>query len=237
MAAISFAGVHRRFGATTVLDGVDLEVDPGEFVAVVGRSGTGKSTLLRLVAGLDRPDAGTVRATGAVAVAFQEPRLMPWLPVRTNVTLGLGRGRRGDARTALEEVGLGERGNAWPLELSGGQAQRVSLARALVRRPDVLLLDEPFGALDALTRLEMQRLVGGLWRSHGFTAVMVTHDVDEAVRLADRVIVLGGGRIEDELRVPGRGPRTPDDPALAPFATRLLGALGALAPHEERTLA
>ncbi|GAA3640312.1 aliphatic sulfonates ABC transporter ATP-binding protein [Kineosporia mesophila] len=221
---ITFSGVSKRFGGTVVLDGLDLTVAEGEFVAVIGRSGTGKSTLLRIVAGLEQPDDGTVESPDEVAVAFQEPRLMPWLKVGDNVALGL----RDQARAvqALAEVGLEDKAGAWPLQLSGGQAQRASLARALARRPRVLLLDEPFGALDALTKLEMQSLVGGLWRDHGWTVVMVTHDVDEAVRLADRVIVLGDGSIKLELTVPGRGPRRPDDPALAGLGQELLAALG-----------
>ncbi|GAB6903284.1 ABC transporter ATP-binding protein [Kineosporia succinea] len=221
---IEFSGVSKRFGPLTVLDGLDLTVAEGEFVAVIGRSGTGKSTLLRIVAGLERPDGGRVEAPSEVAVAFQEPRLMPWLTVGANVTLGLR--EKGRAADALAEVGLSDKAGAWPLQLSGGQAQRASLARALTREPRVLLLDEPFGALDALTKLEMQSLVGRLWRDHGWTVIMVTHDVDEAVRLADRVIVLGEGRIQLELHVPGRGPRRPDDPALAGPGQELLRALG-----------
>ncbi|GAB3278034.1 ABC transporter ATP-binding protein [Kineosporia babensis] len=221
---IRFSQVSKRYGATVVLDGLDLDVGQGEFVAVIGRSGTGKSTLLRIVAGLEKPDQGTISSPDAVAVAFQEPRLMPWLTVGANVALGLREKSR--ATAALAEVGLQDKAEAWPLQLSGGQAQRASLARALTREPQVLLLDEPFGALDALTKLEMQALVGRLWRDHGWTVVMVTHDVDEAVRLADRVIVLGDGQIKLELPVPGRGPRRPDDPDLAGLGQELLKALG-----------
>ncbi|MBT0769978.1 ABC transporter ATP-binding protein [Kineosporia sp. J2-2] len=223
---MSFEGVSKRYGSTVVLDGLDLRVAQGEFVAVIGRSGTGKSTLLRIVAGLEKPDSGTVSVPEGVAVAFQEPRLLPWLGVGANVALGLPASQRDRAVRALAEVGLEDRAGAWPLELSGGQAQRASLARALVREPRVLLLDEPFGALDALTRLEMQSLVGRLWRDHGWTVVMVTHDVDEAVRLADRVIVLGEGSIRLELEVPGKGPRRAEDPQLAGLGRQLLGALG-----------
>ncbi|MBW4715647.1 ABC transporter ATP-binding protein [Saccharothrix obliqua] len=179
-----------------VLDGVDLEIAPGEFVALLGRSGSGKSTLLRVLAGLDADVAGGFSVPRRVSVAFQQPRLLPWRRVWRNVVLGL---REVDGRVvaerALAEVRLAERADAWPLTLSGGEAQRVSLARALVRRPDLLLLDEPFGALDALTRLAMHRLVEQLWREHRPTVLLVTHDVDEALLLADRVVVLDAGRI------------------------------------------
>jgi sulfonate transport system ATP-binding protein len=226
--AITLRAVSKRFGAgAPVLDELDLSVREGEFLAVVGRSGTGKSTLLRLIAGLDEPDSGVVEAYGSVAFAFQEPRLVPWLTVAANVVLGLPRSTR--AFAALAGVGLPDKGDAWPLQLSGGQAQRVSLARALVRSPRILLLDEPFGALDALTKLEMQKLVGALWQEQRWTAVMVTHDVDEAVRLADRVIVLGEGRIQRLVEVAGQGPREPEDPALAHLGRELLEALGVLA--------
>ncbi|OLL73070.1 Alkanesulfonates ABC transporter ATP-binding protein [Pseudonocardia sp. Ae168_Ps1] len=211
-------GLVREFGGRRVLDGLDLTIGDGEFVALLGRSGSGKSTLLRLLAGLDGSAdpgvSGTVEVPGSVAVAFQEPRLLPWRPVRDNLSLGLHRDLHGDtpagvADRALAEVGLTERADAWPLTLSGGEAQRASLARALVREPDLLLLDEPFGALDALTRITMHRLVLDLWHRHRPGMLLVTHDVDEALLLADRVLVLSDGRIGREHR-PGGRPRDPD---------------------------
>jgi sulfonate transport system ATP-binding protein len=191
----------KRFGERTVLKGLNLTVARGEFVALLGRSGSGKSTLLRVLAGLDGAVEGHADVTGTVSVAFQQPRLLPWRKVWHNVVLGLHQDgvaksrNRALAAKALAEVQLAERADAWPLTLSGGEAQRVSLARALVREPDLLLLDEPFGALDALTRLAMHRLVADLWRRHRPGVLLVTHDVDEALRLADRVLVLDGGRI------------------------------------------
>ncbi len=219
--------LERRFGSRAVLDGLDLEIAPGEFVALIGRSGSGKSTLLRALAGLDRPRAGEVALDGTVAVAFQEPRLVPWRRVLDNVSLGLrGRDRLERARGALAEVGLEDHAGAWPLTLSGGEAQRVSLARALVRDPTLLLLDEPFGALDALTRMSMHRLVLTLWGDHRPAILLVTHDVDEALALADRVLVLGDGRISHESPVTVPRPRDRDHPELIDLRSRLLSELG-----------
>ena len=234
MTAIRLRGVGKEFDRLRVLEDLDLEVRTGEFLAIIGRSGSGKSTLLRLVAGLERPTTGVVEVAGPLAVAFQEPRLLPWLSVLDNVAFGL-RGRDATRRAlgALDEVGLADRSDAWPLSLSGGQAQRVSLARALVRAPRLLLLDEPLGALDALTRIDMQNLIGQLWNAHGFTVVMVTHDVHEAIRLADRVVVVDGGRVGEPVVVPGRGPRRPDDPVDAPFAAELLRRLDVVHPATE----
>lgn len=196
--------VARAFGTHHVLRDLDLTVEPGEFVALIGRSGSGKSTLLRIVAGLDRPDAGRVEVPDRIAVAFQEARLLPWRRVARNVGLGLPRPGRDEAvARTLSEVGLEHRAHAWPLTLSGGEAQRASLARALVREPRLLLLDEPFSALDALTRLTMHALVSDLHRRHRWSALMVTHDVGEAVRLASRVVVLADGRVAGEVRTPG----------------------------------
>ncbi|MBO4240013.1 ABC transporter ATP-binding protein [Pseudonocardia alni] len=232
------ARVHdlvREFDGRRVLDRLDLTIDDGEFVALLGRSGSGKSTLLRLLAGLDDASdtgvSGTVEVPGSVAVAFQEPRLLPWRTVRDNVALGLHRDLGGDtpagvADAALAEVGLSARADAWPLTLSGGEAQRASLARALVREPDLLLLDEPFGALDALTRITMHRLVLDLWRRHRPGVLLVTHDVDEALLLADRVLVLADGRIGDEHR-PGERPRDPE--RLAALRRTVLDELGVAA--------
>ncbi|MFD5824569.1 ABC transporter ATP-binding protein [Lentzea sp. NPDC060358] len=193
---VTVRGLRKDFGARTVLHDVDLEIAPGEFVALLGRSGCGKSTLLRILAGLDREVTGQARIDGTVSIAFQQPRLLPWRKVWRNIVLGLHRpDGREIALKALEEVRLAGHADAWPLTLSGGEAQRVSLARALVREPDVLLLDEPFGALDALTRLAMHHLVEDLWARHRPAVLLVTHDVDEALLLADRILVLDEGRI------------------------------------------
>jgi len=220
-------GVHRAFGPAVVLDGVDLAVAPGEVVALLGGSGSGKSTLLRILAGLDPDATGTVTVPREHAVVFQEHRLLPWKRVAGNVGLGVTGGDV-PARTAaaLAEVGLADRGHSWPAELSGGQSQRVAFARALVREPRVLLLDEPFGALDALTRLKMQDLFGRLRARHGFAALLVTHDVDEALLLADRALVLDGGKIAEELVIPLEHPRAPDDAGFGPLRRRLLDRLG-----------
>jgi sulfonate transport system ATP-binding protein len=220
-------GLSKRYGDRTVLDAIDLDIAPGEFVAVVGRSGCGKSTLLRAIAGLERPDGGRLviggRADGAgygggkdgggtpeVRMMFQDARLLPWKTVLQNVALGLAGGageneRR--ARAALASVGLNERAGDWPAVLSGGQRQRVALARALVHEPQLLLLDEPLGALDALTRIEMQQLIESLWTRRGFTAVLVTHDVQEAVVLADRILLIQEGRLALDQKVALARPR------------------------------
>lgn len=220
-------GLSRSFDGRTVLSGLDLDIVPGEFVALLGRSGEGKSTLLRALAGLDSEITGELAVNGPVAVAFQDPRLLPWKSVIANVCLGL---RVPDApvaaRRALDEVGLSARQSAWPLTLSGGEAQRASLARALVREPDLLLLDEPFCALDALTRMAMHDLVLALWSSHRPAVLMVTHDVDEALALADRVLVLRGGRIAYESAVPLERPRDRDDRDLVVLRNQLFAELG-----------
>jgi sulfonate transport system ATP-binding protein len=207
MAGVNVRGLTKRFGDRTVLDGLDLDIAPGEFVALLGHSGSGKSTLLRVLAGIDRDVDGTARVDGTVSMAFQQPRLLPWRRVWRNIVLGLRQGDRALAVKALAEVRLADHADSWPRTLSGGEAQRVSLARALVREPDLLLLDEPFAALDALTRLAMHRLVKDLWRTHRPSVLLVTHDVDEALRLADRLLVLSGGRIVSE-HTPGAHART-----------------------------
>lgn len=209
--------VHKWYGNRHVLNDVSLDVASGEIVALLGRSGSGKSTVLRVLAGLSRDHTGDRVVAGAPALAFQEPRLFPWRDVRTNVAYGLTRSRlpgrqaRVRAERALADVGLADRADAWPLTLSGGQAQRVSLARALVAEPQLLLLDEPFGALDALTRLSMHTLLLDLWRQHRFGVLLITHDVDEAVALADRVLVLEKGRVIHTLAIeePRRPPGDP----------------------------
>jgi sulfonate transport system ATP-binding protein len=225
---VQVSNLVRSFGrGPNILDGLDLTIRAGEFVALLGRSGSGKSTLLRTLAGLDKAPAGTVTVPTERAVVFQEPRLIPWKRVWANVALGL---RRPDTReravAALSEVGLSHRLEAWPLTLSGGEAQRAALARALVREPKLLLLDEPFAALDALTRLKTQSLVASLWRAHRPAVLLVTHDVDEALLLADRVLVLDQGRIGFDLHVNLERPRRHAQPAFATLRSRLLRELG-----------
>jgi len=225
--AVHVDGLTRSFGGHAVIDKLQLDVQPGEFVALLGRSGCGKSTLLRILAGLDRGIEGTVLVPRRKAVAFQAPRLMPWKKVWRNVLLGLpGKPERAIAEKALAEVGLTHRSDAWPKTLSGGEAQRASLARALVREPDLLLLDEPFGALDALTRIKAQRLVAELWQRRGPAVLLVTHDVEEAVLLADRVLVMDGGVISYETRVELDRPRDIADPGFAELRAGLLERLG-----------
>ncbi|KQV61776.1 ATP-binding cassette domain-containing protein [Duganella sp. Root336D2] len=228
-ASIALEGLGKAYGARRVLHGVDLHLKACEFVAIVGRSGCGKSTLLRAIAGVEKADEGTAHVGNGVAdaslrIMFQEPRLLPWKTVLQNVALGLPYGL-GRAAAALSTVGLAERADDWPAELSGGQRQRVALARALVHEPNVLLLDEPLGALDALTRIEMQQLVESLWRQRGFTAVLVTHDVQEALALADRVLLVEDGRIALDLPVPLPRPRQRGGAAFAALEQRLLARL------------
>ncbi len=225
MTAISLQGVQRHFGAKHVLKNVTLDIPEGQFVAIVGKSGCGKSTLLRLIAGLDRPDGGRVQANGAARIRFQEPRLLPWDRVGANVEVGLIGAKGGDALAYLEEVGLADRAGDWPSVLSGGQKQRVALARALVGRPDILALDEPLGALDALTRIEMQQLLQRIWREKGFTAVLVTHDVAEAIVLADRVVLLEEGRVALDLTIDLPRPRHHGAPEVAAYEQEILGRL------------
>jgi sulfonate transport system ATP-binding protein len=235
---IRLEGVEKSFGDVPVLRGVDLEVEAGQFLAIVGKSGCGKSTLLRLLVGLDEPtggrisfvDEGGAAATPNTRIVFQEPRLLPWASVGDNVAVGLGEGggreeRAGKVAAALGEVQLSEKAREWPARLSGGQRQRVALARALVSRPDFLALDEPLGALDALTRITMQGLVERVWREQRFTALFVTHDVGEAVALADRVIVLDEGRIALDVAVARDRPRERGTPELAELEGRLLKAI------------
>jgi sulfonate transport system ATP-binding protein len=207
--------LSKSFASRRVLSRLNLEIPAGQLLAIVGRSGCGKSTLLRLIAGLDRPSSGMVSVGGAevkslqsnVRLLFQDARLLPWHRVISNVGIARTKNWRDSAAAALADVGLADRANDWPAVLSGGQAQRVALARALVSRPGVLLLDEPFGALDALTRMEMHRLLERIWHEHGFTTVLITHDVAEAVALADRVIVLRDGGIALDLPIDLPRPR------------------------------
>jgi sulfonate transport system ATP-binding protein len=240
-----FRGLGRTFGTHVVLSDIELDVQPGELVAILGASGSGKSTLLRIAGGLDRASRGDVliddeAVTGIdarIAIGFQEPRLLPWRSVAENIALGLPRGlprAEKDARIGalLSLIGLTDFADHRPRQISGGMAQRTSLARALARRPGVLLLDEPFGALDALTRLRMQDLLLSVLAEAPTTTLLVTHDVDEALQLADRIIVLGtddparGAGIQQLLTVPGDRPRDRGSAELAEMRAQLLGALG-----------
>ena len=233
--AVTIRDLHKSFDGNAVLTGIDLFLPGGGFTAIVGRSGCGKSTLLRLILGLETPTRGRIlmeepgprRAAHPKRIMFQEPRLLPWARVVDNVAVGLsGQGRRAERReralAALAEVGLSDKAGQWPATLSGGQRQRVALARALVSRPGLLALDEPLGALDALTRIGMQDLIERIWRAQGFTAVLVTHDVTEAVALADRILVMDEGRIALDLRVDVPRPRRRGDPDLARLEGRIL---------------
>jgi sulfonate transport system ATP-binding protein len=232
---LTIRDLRKSFGDNQVLRGIDLHIPAGQFVAIVGRSGCGKSTLLRLIAGLEKPSAGSISFGEAarpedVRVMFQEPRLLPWARVLSNVEVGLGRDRNQDgaqsrAERALGEVGLADKRDQWPAVLSGGQKQRVALARALVSGPRLLAFDEPLGALDALTRIAMQQLLERVWADQAFTAILVTHDVSEAVALADRVLVIEEGRIAEDIKVDLARPRergSADLAALEGFILRQL---------------
>ncbi|HEY8526682.1 MAG TPA: ABC transporter ATP-binding protein [Acidimicrobiales bacterium] len=225
--AVSARGATRSFGDRHVLQDIDLDLRADEFVALLGRSGSGKTTLLRILAGLDPGAEGEIHVAERRAVVFQDARLLPWLSVLDNVVLGLRDGRAADrGRAALAEVGLAGHEDDWPKTLSGGEAQRAALARALVREPQLLLLDEPFGALDALTRVRMHALVQELCARHRPAVLLVTHDVDEAVLLADRVLVLTEGRISLDVPVDVPTPRLRHDPRFAALRSRLLAELG-----------
>lgn len=246
---VRLSGVGRNFGSRTVLRDVSLQIEPGEVLAILGSSGCGKSTLLRAVGGLDAGNTGEILIDGSpvqryderTAVGFQEPRLLPWRSIHKNVSLGLPRSlSKAEGRERVDEllelVGLHDRATLRPREISGGMAQRASLARALARRPGVLLLDEPFGALDALTRLKMQDLLLDLHAQTGTTVLLVTHDVDEALQLADRVLLLGqnpadpdpaeGATIARLLSVPGERPRDRASAELAALRGELFSGLG-----------
>lgn len=214
---LEIKNVHKAFGDHKVLRGVDLTIEQGEFIAIVGRSGCGKSTLLRLISQLDTPTEGEILfngnkapVDGAVKFLFQDARLLPWKKIWNNISLFAADHSRENALRALEEVGLADRADEWPSVLSGGQKQRVSLARALAAQPKLLLLDEPLGALDALTRIEMQVLIERLWKEQGFTVILVTHDVSEAVYLADRVILIDEGEITMDTKITLARPRERD---------------------------
>ncbi|WP_159915862.1 ATP-binding cassette domain-containing protein [Pantoea sp. 18069] len=235
--AFRLEGVFKDFGGKAVLRGIDLAVPAGQFVAVIGRSGCGKSTLLRLLAGLDAPTRGRVQlATGddparaSARIMFQEPRLLPWARVIENVEVGVPETespaeRRKRALELLNEVGLADRADDWPGVLSGGQRQRVALARALASRPRLLLLDEPLGALDALTRIEMHKLLESIWQHQGFSAVLVTHDVSEALALADRIVLIDDGAIALDVLVSVPRPRRRGQVELGQLEDEILGHL------------
>jgi sulfonate transport system ATP-binding protein len=220
---IAIHGLEKRFGPKQVLQGINLQVQAGEFIAIVGKSGCGKSTLLRLIAGLEKPTHGEVVVNGQpvrgintdARFMFQDARLLPWKRVLDNVGLGVSGDWRQLASEALAHVGLTDRADQWPRVLSGGERQRAALARALLTRPPLLLLDEPLGALDALTRIEMQGLVERLWQEEGFTALLITHDVEEAVALADRVVIIQQGRIALEVPIELPRPRRHGSPEFA----------------------
>jgi sulfonate transport system ATP-binding protein len=242
--SVDIRGLARSFAVNQnerlVLADLDLHIPAGQFVAIVGRSGCGKSTLLRLLAGLDQATRGSIVLDGQnqnrinedLRIMFQDARLLPWKTVLDNVALGLKTGPTDDktgirerALEALAQVGLADRADEWPARLSGGQKQRVSLARALVHRPRLLLLDEPLGALDALTRIEMQSLIEQIWRQHQFTAVFVTHDVSEAVALADRVLLIENGRITLDQEIALPRPRERGAPDFAAYEHHILKRL------------
>ncbi len=227
MPAVVVQGLRRSYGARVVIRDLDLRIEHGEFVALLGESGCGKTTLLRALAGLDPIDAGQIDGPPRPAVVFQEHRLLPWDPLWRNVALGLPqKDSRTRAAAALHEVGLGDRLDDWPRTLSGGQAQRVALARALVQEPRLLLLDEPFAALDALTRLKMQALVKELVARHQPGVLLVTHDVDEAIALGNRALIMRAGRIAAEYQISPAGPTRRSQPDGGALRDRLLSELG-----------
>ncbi|SIP72267.1 Aliphatic sulfonates import ATP-binding protein SsuB [Xenorhabdus innexi] len=231
--SLTLEKVSKQFGDREILKSLNLSIQKGQFVAIVGRSGCGKSTLLRLLAGLESVSAGSLSADGVplaaseseVRMMFQDARLLPWKKVIDNVGLGLNGSWKSEALAVLEAVGLADRANDWPSALSGGQKQRVALARALIHRPRLLLLDEPFGALDALTRLEMQQLLTQLWQQYGFTVILVTHDVHEAVLIADRILLIEQGEIGMDLAIPLGRPRTMMMPKLSALEAQVLEAI------------
>jgi sulfonate transport system ATP-binding protein len=230
--AIVVHNVTKAFGDRTVLADLDLTIGQGQFIALLGASGSGKTTLLRVLLGLESTSGGEVLVPEARTTVFQEPRLVASMKVWRNVVIGQPRATatRQAAVAALNEVGLASHADAWPSTLSGGESQRVALARALVRQPQLLLLDEPFAALDALTRLKMQALVAELCAKHRPGVLLVTHDVEEAVLLADRVLVLKEGRISLDLEIDLARPRRIGGPEFDSFRDRFMVELGVLDP-------
>lgn len=230
---VTLTSVSKSFAHREILKSIDLDIEAGEFIAIVGHSGCGKSTLLRVIANLEKQESGTVvcssinsdRQDPEVRIMFQDSRLLPWKNVIQNVNLGLGRRDIHRSEKVLEQVGLLDRASEWPATLSGGQKQRVALARALVHKPDLLLLDEPLGALDALTRIEMQELIESLWQTFGFTSILVTHDVQEAVALADRVIILENGLVTLDQQIDLPRPRSRGSASFAALEDEILGRL------------
>ena len=212
---IEINNVSKRFGDKEVLKNIQLSIEKGEFIAIIGKSGSGKSTLLRLVAGLETLTSGELlfngvdanQSTANITMMYQDSRLLPWKKVMDNVGLGLDGKWKEKAEEVLDAVGLLSFKDQWPSTLSGGQKQRVALARALIHEPSLLMLDEPLSALDAFTRLEMQNLIESIWQRLGFTALLVTHDVREAIRLADRIILIQDGHISMDIRVDAKRPR------------------------------
>ena len=228
-ASVTIRDLGVAFGSNRVIDALDLDIAAGDFVSIVGRSGCGKSTLLRAITGLEHADLGTIDTDrNRTRVVFQEPRLLPWATVIDNVEVGAegnATEKREQAAEAIALVGLIDKTGEWPVRLSGGQRQRVALARALVSRPRLLLLDEPLGALDALTRIEMQRLLERVWLKQAFTALLVTHDVAEAVTLGNRVVIMEDGRITRDVEVPAGRPRRHGDTGLAMIEGEILEQL------------
>jgi len=230
---VEISNLQKSYGKHKVLRNINLKVQKGEFIAIVGKSGCGKSTLLRLLAGLETAGDGEIYTDGErlegrnqlAKIMFQDGRLLPWKRVVQNVGLGLKTDWRQRAEKVLEQVGLADRGNDWPSVLSGGQRQRVALARALVHEPEILLLDEPLGALDALTRIEMHHLIEDLWLEKKFTAVLVTHDVEEAVALANRVILIEDGEIVMNHPIKLPYPRQREHPLFAPTVSHILNRI------------
>lgn len=235
---LELVNLQKSYHPATVLDHLNLQIHKGEFIAIVGKSGCGKSTLLRLLAGLEQPSGGEIRVEGSpltglnreACMMFQDGRLLPWKRVLDNVRLGLKGDHREEAEAVLRQVGLNHKKDEWPAKLSGGQKQRVALARALIHKPSLLLLDEPLGALDALTRIEMQSLIEEIWSFQRFTSLLVTHDVEEAVSLADRVVLLHEGKITQDIPIPLKRPRKRDQSAFTSIVNFILGQILEL-PH------
>lgn len=241
-ALLELSNVQKAYGDHEVLDSLNFKVQRGEFIAIVGKSGCGKSTLLRLIAGLEKTTDGHVQMNGKsvskqmdqIKIMFQDGRLLPWKNVLANVNLGLKKSEWHKGEELLNQVGLAERADAFPNVLSGGQRQRVALARALVHEPELLLLDEPLGALDALTRIEMHQLVETLWQEKKFTAILVTHDVEEAVALSNRVIIIEDGRIGLVQSISLPYPRERDHPVFVRTVNKIRNHI--LGKNKEETI-